>query len=342
VLPDWRAIAGAGIFVMLLGLPSTVAGQDADALVARGIELRRQGQDEQALALFRRAHRLSPSGRSLAQIALAEQALGSWMDAHQDLVAAIALGGGWIAEHRETLDEALSVIRRNVGLVTVEAEEPVAAVTINGGAVEVGVPVAVQPGAVEIVVRFEGEGVERRTVELSAGRERVVTVARENDAPSDDASGTGGVPQDADDAADTSAGDATDDDTAGSHDGATDGGTDVLTVLGWTALVTAAAAFAGAVVAWRIREGDASRYNDDAGCYATPGLTRDEQCPGLRDAVDQAELVSIAALAAGGALTALGVLLLVLADGEPSAEQVGLDCAPGGPGDAGVACRWRF
>src|SRR5688572_11588125 len=54
------------------------AGDPAEEHIERGLELRRQDQPEAALAELEKAHALQPSGRTLAQIAFAEQSLGRW------------------------------------------------------------------------------------------------------------------------------------------------------------------------------------------------------------------------------------------------------------------------
>ena len=57
------------------------ASAQEEALIKHGLELREKHDDEGALAEFQRAYQLSKGGRALAQIALAEQALGRWVDA---------------------------------------------------------------------------------------------------------------------------------------------------------------------------------------------------------------------------------------------------------------------
>ena len=68
--------------------------RSAEEHLTRGVELRRQGQTEQALAEFQRAHAASPSGRTLAQMGLAEQALKRWADAEKHLAEALEELGG--------------------------------------------------------------------------------------------------------------------------------------------------------------------------------------------------------------------------------------------------------
>src|SRR5262245_18190771 len=46
----------------------------------RGTEFRRQGEDEKALRVFTKIYQETQSPRALAQMGLAEQALGRWVD----------------------------------------------------------------------------------------------------------------------------------------------------------------------------------------------------------------------------------------------------------------------
>jgi Tfp pilus assembly protein PilF len=66
------------------------AEEESNAAIARGVQLRQAGNDDEALAEFRRADQLMPSPRTKAQIALAEQALGQWVAAERDLRAALS------------------------------------------------------------------------------------------------------------------------------------------------------------------------------------------------------------------------------------------------------------
>jgi hypothetical protein len=105
----WR---GAVVVVLLVELVSTAAAQ-ADTAWDRGIALREQGRDAEALAVFEQAHRDAPSSRLLAQIALAEGALGRWNDAARHLDEALAAPDDWIARNRSTLESTRAEIARH-------------------------------------------------------------------------------------------------------------------------------------------------------------------------------------------------------------------------------------
>lgn len=65
--------------------PGAVRAQSVDRLIEQGVSLREDGRDLEALELFQRAYRRSKSVRAPAQIALAHQALGRWIEAERHL-----------------------------------------------------------------------------------------------------------------------------------------------------------------------------------------------------------------------------------------------------------------
>jgi hypothetical protein len=106
----------------------------AEALIEQGVKLRVEGKHAEALELFTRAHSLSPSARTLAQIGLAEGSLRRWLDAEGHLVAALdAHDTPWIENrrNREALEQALVSVRRHIGGVTVLGPEG-AEVSVDG------------------------------------------------------------------------------------------------------------------------------------------------------------------------------------------------------------------
>jgi serine/threonine-protein kinase len=136
---------------------------DAEALTKQGLELRRQRHDAEALAVFRRAYAVKATPRTLAQIALAEQALGKWVDAEADLDAALgSTDDAWIAPHRSTLLGGLATIRSHLGWLEVTADAPAAAAArlwVNGadmGELPLAKPVRVEAGSVVVEVRATG------------------------------------------------------------------------------------------------------------------------------------------------------------------------------------------
>jgi hypothetical protein len=146
---------------------------DAEALYRDGVALRRQRHDAEALAEFRRAYAIQPAPRTLAQIALAEQALGQWVDAETDLQRAIQTkGDAWIERNRDVLAAGVMDIRRHLGDLDVEADVPGAELWVNGAHVAV-LPLSrslrVETGSVLLEVRASGYASARRTTFVEPG-----------------------------------------------------------------------------------------------------------------------------------------------------------------------------
>ena len=168
----WLGLAAA--LALAPAAPSRAQeGDDPDALIARALELRRRGEDARALGLIRRAHAARPDARSLAQLALAEQANGVWDLAFDHLRGALASEDPWIRGHREALELALAEIRRHVGLLRVDVDEEGVWVEVSdrfAGESPVGRPVALLPGEHRVRVARGGRTLEERAVRIVAGR----------------------------------------------------------------------------------------------------------------------------------------------------------------------------
>jgi tetratricopeptide (TPR) repeat protein len=149
------------------------AVEDREALIDRGIVLRQQAKDDEALALFRRAAELRRDGRVLAQIAFAEQAMGRWGESHQHLVEALDdHTDPWIQEHREQLANELIKIDANVGRLDVRTNVAVAKLTIDGkevGTSPLAEPLIVTAGAVVVSAQAAGYLSTTRRVPVHAG-----------------------------------------------------------------------------------------------------------------------------------------------------------------------------
>ncbi|HET6148905.1 MAG TPA: PEGA domain-containing protein [Polyangia bacterium] len=166
------------IFVMVGGpLPWATAAkagseEPAEKLLRHGIELRKSGNDEQALEAFRAAYALRPTPRARAQVGLAEQALGRWVDAERDLMGAFEPPGDpWIVKNSAVLRGALAAIRHHLGSLQVVGSPAGAHVRVDDR--EVGVlplarPVRVTAGQVVVSVSAPGHIEVSRKVDVVA------------------------------------------------------------------------------------------------------------------------------------------------------------------------------
>jgi hypothetical protein len=153
--------------------PALADPVDADALLKEGIALRRAGRDREALEVFRRAYALSPSPHALAQVALAEQAIGAWVEAEADLSRALsAADDAWIVRHRELLEGGLGTIRAHLGWLDVAADVDGAELWVNdarAGTLPLARPVRLEAGSVVFEVRKSGYAPVRRSTSVEPG-----------------------------------------------------------------------------------------------------------------------------------------------------------------------------
>ena len=106
---------------------------DVEALLRKGTDLRKEGRDREALETFQQAAKIRPLPRVTAQMALAEQALGLWIDADAHLTKALgAKDDPWIAKNHEALENALAVIGQHLGTIEIWGTPDGAEVVIDG------------------------------------------------------------------------------------------------------------------------------------------------------------------------------------------------------------------
>jgi len=171
-----RGRAVIAIVFLILGASRDLRAQavDAETLARRGLALRRERHDAGALAAFRQSYALRPAPRTLAQIALAEQALGLWVDAEAHLRTALdSTGDPWIAGHRQVLATGLAEIEGHLGTIEVESNVPRAEIWVNGARAATvtpsATPLRVEAGSLAIEVRASGYASSRRDTSVRAG-----------------------------------------------------------------------------------------------------------------------------------------------------------------------------
>jgi hypothetical protein len=182
----WLA-ATAMVLVGWLSLSAKAGAQGAkspDELIREGIELRRQDRTEEALVRFKQALALQATPRALAQVALAEQALGHWPDAERHLTAALeATADSWIAKNRAPLAGALETIQKHLGSISVEGTPRGAEVKVNGivvGVLPLKDPVRVTSGSTILEIRAPGYIAVTRVMAVGIGesiREQVALLS---------------------------------------------------------------------------------------------------------------------------------------------------------------------
>jgi hypothetical protein len=137
--------------------PAAVA--EAETLIARGLELRREGKPEEALGFFERAHAVAPSPRTLGQMGLVETALQRWVEAEQHLLSSLSsVDDGWVKKNRELLEKALAVTKEHIGelMVTGPAGTEVAVDGRPAGKLPEVRPLRVAAGTLRVTANGSG------------------------------------------------------------------------------------------------------------------------------------------------------------------------------------------
>jgi hypothetical protein len=137
-----------------------IPADGSEALIREGLALRRNGDDEGALVKFTQAVGIRRSGRALAQIALAEQAIGHWVESESHLKEALGLRDeAWIAKNRPLLESALKDISSHLGALDLSANVAGAVIKVNGvvrGRLPLKEPLRVPSGTVTVELEAEG------------------------------------------------------------------------------------------------------------------------------------------------------------------------------------------
>jgi hypothetical protein len=134
----------------LVSIGAGVARAETSAdLYKKGLEQRRAGRDIEAVATFKQIYANDPNPTSAAQLGLAEQAAGLWVDAEKHVDEALhADHHPWIKKNRAALKGALETIQGRLGRLEIVGEPAGAEVLIDGNSVGI-LPL---PGPVRVVV----------------------------------------------------------------------------------------------------------------------------------------------------------------------------------------------
>jgi hypothetical protein len=323
-------LLGIGVSAGARAQETLVENPDADRFVARGIALRAEGKDSEALQAFQQAEALDPASvRVQIHLATVYQALGNWLLADEYLSKALARQNHpYINRHRQVLEDAKRVIDSNIGRLEVDGDPPGAEVYLSGralGTLPLGAPARTTVGSYVLEVRSAGYYPVRRPISIVGGglvRESVHL-----------------QPMPLDDAARPVASA----DAAGARFGGIEEAPPSRVWLTWTfagAAIVAGTTAAGAVI---FREIHAERWNDNTRCLE-PARTRAEVCGDERDKVETAETVAWVSGGLAG-LFLIGAAVNAFAfqpDPGSGPSSAGLELQGCGVGLAGASCFGRF
>jgi tetratricopeptide (TPR) repeat protein len=283
-----------------------------EALIERGVELRKTGDDRTALEVFARAFACSGSARAQAQMALAEQALGRWIDAHQHLRAALdAAHDPWIREHTAALTESLAEIASRLGRLEVTANVAGAELSVDGrrvGRTPLSDAIYAVVGESVVILSAPGYFDLARRVTVDAGSLSRVSLhlTRVRPSPLVEAEPAASSAQ------------------------------PYRQALTYGSLGLSAAGFAVGTGGYVLREVNVSIYNDNSRCLDFERDRRDV-CSDERSAFRRGEALAIAGFSVAGVFGALGLYLWLSDEGDGDVESVA--CNFGG---ASVSCQGTF
>jgi hypothetical protein len=145
-------VIGTWLTFTCVALPVSADDPATESLIRRGVELRKADRNEDALDMFQKAHALTPSGRTLAQMGLAEFSLKRFVDAENHLAAALTTDLPWVVHNRAPLEQALASVRSHVAIVDIVGPDG-AEVAVNGrsvGRLPLLEPVHIAEGSIRI------------------------------------------------------------------------------------------------------------------------------------------------------------------------------------------------
>lgn len=174
-----RSICLAAIIIVMVSGAAQATAPGADAMITRGLELRREGKPDEALEMFQRAHALAPSPRTLGQMGIVEGTLEHWIDAENHLTAALAaVEDPWVKKNQPLLQAALDSVKPHIGQLVFSGTAG-AAVTVGGkpvGTLPTVPPVRVAAGTVLITASAPSSKQFVDRVDVQAGMQTAVTI----------------------------------------------------------------------------------------------------------------------------------------------------------------------
>ncbi len=311
--------------------PADAQPRTADALIGRGIALRRARRDGEAWTVFHEAYTRCHCAEALGQRGLAAAALARWVEAERDLVEALAdTQDPFVQHYGNALRIQLAEVRTHLATVTVLAETPEARVTLDDGAAQPisadGLALRVAEGPHRLSVEAPGHEPATRPLPVRGGVDvRLELSLRPLEAP----------PTPAPPTAPAEPATPTVPEPAPPPPSAPAPHVVSRRPLVWPWFAAAGGALALGVTAHLLQQSLIARWNDDA-CLAN-GLSRRENCAAEGDAADTMLGVTVAGYVAAGALLTVGLVRRFRTTSRESARA--LACAPSW---GGAACAWRF
>jgi hypothetical protein len=293
------------------------APASAELLLAQGVQLRKEGDDAQALLKFRQAWSMTGSSQALAQAALAEQALGLWAAAHEHLSRALeAPASPWMVQNEAALRESLREVEAHVGRLQVDCNVTGAALTLDDqplGLVPLEQPALVPAGQAILRASAPGYFTISRPVAIDAGgltRVRIALTALEEEGePATQVEGEG-----------------------------------ESQLLLYGSLALSATGIVVGTAGYAMREINVRLYNDDSRCDQEPSVGRSRECSAEYSAWRLGQTTAVVGFAGAAVFGGLGAYLWLSNSRAPDPATTGLACGAAwvGGGSASVGCSGRW
>jgi PEGA domain-containing protein len=339
-MPRFSALLVAlALVVSSMSLCNVSAAADespaVEALIQRGIQLRRTGDDEAALAVFMQAESEAPNSvRVMLHVVTAAQAAGKWLMADEYMRRVSRdKDDAYYRRHRVSIEQVEAAIAQRVGQFQALGAPEGAEIRLNGesfGKLPMAQPRSLETGTYVMEVVSPGHYNLRRPISVTGGvltRESVELKVRPADAPVDF----------------TAAG------AAGARREEPPKEWWQSSAVTWSLAGVSILGVATTTAAYIVREQQAEKWNDESQCIA-PDQTRSQACADIRDDIDTAETFmvvgGVTAVAFGGA----AIAHWVATSGSSSSDgtegttrgtprRAGLDCAPG---VMAIVCKGSF
>ncbi len=153
----WIVLA-VGAFASSAYAQDASAASEADALIEEGVQLREQGRDEDAVAVFRRARAIDDAPRARAQLGLALLATGVFVESYELLEAVLASDDPWVTDRRSALEASFASAAAHVGTLEITGDQG-GRLRVNGvdhGTLPLTRPLHVASGRAVVEVAREG------------------------------------------------------------------------------------------------------------------------------------------------------------------------------------------
>lgn len=299
------SVVAASLLGGMTGVAHAQESAEVEAILKRGIQLRREGQDEAALAVFQEAEAQAPNSvRVLLHVATAAQAASKWLLADEYLKKADSHSSDpYYIRYRAEIEEVRSTTAQRVGHFRAVGEPSGAEVILSGqviGTLPMENSKTVEAGTYVLEVNKPGFYRLRRPISVPGGvLTRETVELNERTGADAETAGVGGGPQEP------------------TSFWASSGMT-------WTLAGVAAAAGVTSGVSLLLRERAAQHWNDEDRCLsqADRESTRADLCGNVRNDVDAAEQVALVSGVVGVAFAGAALTHWIATSGSSSSSEV--------------------